>query len=156
MLDKKCLNYNSIDFTRSYEEIRAYLFEIYGEIIKLKSKSTATSPRENVLKFSNCFQNLKEKASTFAQNLKVLVENAFITMNEKEKDERSKEQFVEGLYDVGVKRETFNFLTSSNIKANSIGERTISYNEMVQYAIACEKAQLIFSSRDINDINSSN
>ena len=49
-------------------------------------------------------------------------------MNEKEKDERLKEQFFEGLYDVSVKRETFKFLTSSNIKANSIGERPILFN----------------------------
>ena len=48
MLDEKCLNDNSIDFTRSYEEIRAYLLEIYGEKNKTKSKSTATSARENV------------------------------------------------------------------------------------------------------------
>ena len=52
-------------------------------------------------------------------------------MNEKEKDERLKEQFLEGLCDFSVKRETFYFITSSNIKANSNGERPISFNEMV-------------------------
>ena len=76
MLDEKCLNDNSLDFTRCYEEIRAGLLEIYGEKNKLKSKTTATSARENVLKFSNCYQNSDEKSSTFAQNLKALVDSS--------------------------------------------------------------------------------
>ena len=78
------------------------LLEIYGEKNKLKSKTTATSARDNVIKFSNCNQNSNEKASKFAQNLRVLVENAFATMVEK--DERLKEQFLEGLYDVSANR----------------------------------------------------
>ena len=87
MLDEKCLNDNSLDFTRSYEEIRANLLEIYGEKNKYKSKSTATSERENILKLSNYYQNSNEKVFIFAQNLKALVENPIISMNEKQKDE---------------------------------------------------------------------
>ena len=57
MLDEKCLNDNYLDCSPSYEEIRAELLEIYGENSKTKSKTSTTSTRENVLKFSNCYQN---------------------------------------------------------------------------------------------------
>ena len=60
-------------------------------------------------------------------------------MDEEERTEKLKDQFLEGLFDRNVKRET---LMSLNIKSCITSAQPVSFEELVQYAVAYEKSRI--------------
>ena len=128
------LNQDSVNSSRNK------LIELYGEKVKNKLNRVApnSNSRENLLRFITFYQGPNENASTFAHNLRIISNAAFRTMDEEERTEKLKDQFLEGLFDRNVKRET---LMSFIIKSCIISAQSVSFEELVKYAVAYEKAK---------------
>ena len=69
-------------------------------------------------------------------NLIGLADAAFTSMKDDEKNERLKEQFLEGLFSSEIKRMT---CMSLNIKSCLAESQPIPFEEVVNFAITCEK-----------------